>query len=340
MKASPGQVTVGCRWLVALLVATLAMFVSAESASATASGWGPDASFTANIGTGFNNTVAQVVRQSDGKFVVGGNFTSFNGVTRNRLARLNADGTPDTAFNANLGTGFDANVVGVTVQPDGKILVGGNFTNFNGVALNRLVRLNSDGTRDTAFSTALGSGFGPNVARTVVQPDGKILVAGLFSTFNGVAVNRLVRLNSDGTRDTAFSTALGAGFNNAITPLLVQPDGKILAGGAFTAVNGTTTGALARLNASGTLDTAFAANLGIRLRPRGGLGHRRAIGRTNPRRRQLHRSSTASPCHGWFVSTPTAPRTLRSTPRWGRGPIRRSWHWRCRRTGRSSPAAR
>src|SRR4029078_13624636 len=57
MKASPDRVTVRCRWLVALLVATLAVSVSAESASATTSGWGPDTSFTANIGTGFNNTV-------------------------------------------------------------------------------------------------------------------------------------------------------------------------------------------------------------------------------------------------------------------------------------------
>ena len=92
----------------------------------------PDTTFSANIGNGFNNEVSGVAVQSDGKIVVGGYFTTINGGTSNRIARLNADGTPDTTFSTNIGSGFSNNVYGVAVQSDGKIVVGGGFTSING----------------------------------------------------------------------------------------------------------------------------------------------------------------------------------------------------------------
>jgi uncharacterized delta-60 repeat protein len=254
MKFSFARRTRG-RWLVVVLAAVAVVLGTALPAAATTSGWGPDPTFATNLGIGFNNAVTPVVRQADGRLLVGGSFTSLNGTAINRLARLNADGTPDTAFNANLGTGFDALVGGVAMQADGKVLVAGNFTTFNGVTVNHLVRLNTDGTRDAAFSTALGTAFNLNTLRVVVQPDGKILVSGIFTSFNGVATDRLIRLNADGTRDSAFSTALGTGFNNSIVVVVVQPDGKIVTGGTFTTVNGAAAANLARLNADGTRDT-------------------------------------------------------------------------------------
>ena len=218
--------------------------------------------FYTNLGTGFNNQIQSVAIQSDGKILVGGLFSSLNGTTRYRLVRLNSDGTVDTTFYTNLGTGFNNYVYSVKVQSDGKIIVGGLFTSFNGNTTKRLVRLNSDGTEDTSFSTNLGTGFDVSVFDTSIQSDGKIIVGGSFASLNGSTRNRLVRLNSDGTVDTTFSTNLGTGFNNTVSTVAIQSDGKIIVGGDFTSLNSTSRNKLVRLNSNGTVDTTFYTNLG------------------------------------------------------------------------------
>ena len=147
----------------------------------------PDTTFTINLGTGFNNGVYAVAMQGDGKIVVSGNFTTLNGVASNRVARLNADGTPDTTFTTNVGTGFNDFVFSVAVQADGKILAGGSFTTLNGASRNRIARLNADGTPDTTFATNVGTGFDNSAKSVAVQGDGKIVVGGLFTTLNGTA---------------------------------------------------------------------------------------------------------------------------------------------------------
>ena len=225
-----------------------------------------DTSFYTNLGTGFDGTVYSSAIQTDGKILVGGGFTLLNGITRNYLVRLNSDGTVDTSFYTNLGTGFDGTVYSIAVQADGKILVGGFFTLLNSITRNRLVRLNSDGTVDTSFYTNLGTGFGADaVFGITVQTDGKILAAGNFTTFNGNTRNRLVRLNSNGTEDTAFYTNLGTGFSLGGGGILfctaVQTDNKILVGGAFNTLNGNTRNGLVRLNSDGTHDAAFYNNV-------------------------------------------------------------------------------
>ncbi|SFA96784.1 protein of unknown function, partial [Flavobacterium swingsii] len=79
---------------------------------------------------GFNNSVNAIVVQLDGKILMGGIYTSYNQATENRIIRLNADGTKDTSFIT--GTGFNNSVNSIAVQPDGKIMVGGDFTTYNG----------------------------------------------------------------------------------------------------------------------------------------------------------------------------------------------------------------
>jgi uncharacterized delta-60 repeat protein len=218
---------------------------------------------TFNTGTGFMGVVYSADVQPDGKILVGGSFISFNGTsTVNRIARLNADGTLDNTFTT--GTGFNTTVNSVDVQPDGKILVGGIFTSFNGTStVNRIARLNTNGALDNTFNT--GTGFNDEVISVDVQPDGKILVGGFFSSFNGTStVNRIARLNADGTLDNTFNT--GTGFNNTVNSVYVQPDGKILVGGVFTSFNGTNdVNRIAQLNANGTLDAAFTTNTGAGL---------------------------------------------------------------------------
>jgi uncharacterized delta-60 repeat protein len=226
-----------------------------------------DTTFTTNTGTGAastNNTVDSIAIQSDGKILVGGSFTTWNGTTVNRIVRLNSDGTRDTAFTTNTGTGTDNSIRSIAIQSDGKILVGGSFTTWNGTTVGRIVRLNSDGTRDTDFTTNTGTGANSVVSSNsiAIQSDGKIVVCGSFSQWNGTIVGRIVRLNSDGTRDTDFTTNTGTGANNSVLPITVQPDGKILVSGHFTAWNGTTVGRIVRLNSDGTLDTTFTTNTG------------------------------------------------------------------------------
>ena len=206
-------------------------------------------------GTGLNNWTQDFAMQSDGKIIIGGNFTAYNGTAVNRIARLNTDGTLDTTFT--VGTGANLALVSIMTQADDKILIGGDFTTINGTAINRIARLNADGTIDTSF--LVGAGVNTTVIAITQQPDGKILIGGNFTSYNGQAANRIVRLNADGTRDTTF---VGTGTNNSVRTIIPQTDGKILIGGAFTTCNGVATNRIARLNADGTLDTTFTIGTG------------------------------------------------------------------------------
>ncbi|MFA6258943.1 MAG: delta-60 repeat domain-containing protein, partial [Candidatus Paceibacterota bacterium] len=214
-----------------------------------------DTSF--NIGTGFESTVIPITIQNDGKILVGGGFTNYNGTSINRIARLNSDGSLDTSFN--IGTGFNAYSRSIVVQNDGKILVGGQFNSYNSTIVNRIARLNSDGSLDTSFN--IGSGFNSTVFSIATQSDGKILVGGVFTNYNGTSINRIARLNSDGSLDTSFN--IGTGFNAYPRSIVVQNDGKILVGGQFINYNSTIVNRIARLNSDGSLDTSFNTGTGF-----------------------------------------------------------------------------
>jgi uncharacterized delta-60 repeat protein len=205
---------------------------------------------TFNTTPGPNTNVNSIAIQPDGKALIGGEFTTVDAVSRNRVARLNADGTLDTTFNP--GTGASGAVRSVSLQGDGKVVVGGLFTNVNGSAFNRLARLNADGSLDATFTNS----FANNAVNAVIaQSDGKVVVGGIFTTISGTNWNFVARLTTNGAPDTAFNP--GSGADGQVRALAVQPDGKILIGGDFAAVNGTPRTRIARLNADGTLDTTF-----------------------------------------------------------------------------------
>ena len=208
-------------------------------------------------GSGFNNSIYAIAVQPDGKVLVGGYFYEYNGTSCEHIARLNADGTLDNTFA--VGTGFDEMVNSLVLQPDGKVLVTGSFYAYNGTSRQRIARLNADGTLDNTF--VVGTSFDGAVQALVLQPDGKVLVGGNFFTYNGTSRQRIARLNADGTLDNTF--AVGTGFNGGVQALVLQPDGKVLAGGAFSAYNGTSRQGIARLNADGTLDNTFAVGTGL-----------------------------------------------------------------------------
>ncbi len=211
-----------------------------------------DASFNPSVSEGFG-FVEEAIVQPDGKVIIGGLFSGVNGAPRSYLARINADGSLDATFNPG-GSGPNATVRALALQPDGRILIGGNGATYNGVFRGTITRLNADGTPDASFNGS-GSSAGGVVESIAVQTDGKILIGGSFPTFNGVPRSRIARLNADGSLDQTFNP--GSGFNNAVLSIVPLPDGRILVGGAFTQYNGAPVGIIVRLNADGSLDSTF-----------------------------------------------------------------------------------
>jgi len=210
---------------------------------------------TFNPAAGPNGSVRTMALQRDGKILIGGFFSQVDNTNRNSIARLYTDGTLDAAFNP--GAGADNPVHALAIQPDDKILLGGAFSSFNNVSRPGIVRLNTNGTVDARFTP--GAGANGTVFAVALQTDGKILIGGDFTAVAGTPINRLARLNRDGSLDTSF--AISNGFDAAVRAILVQPDGRIVAGGSFNNFNGTAQPSLARLNADGTLDTGFLAGL-------------------------------------------------------------------------------
>ncbi len=210
-----------------------------------------DTSF--NPGTGASNEILSLALQSDGKILIGGRFTSYNDTQTGCLARLNNNGSLDTSFNQG-GTGADTSIWEIAVQSDSKILIGGQFLSYNGTGEKLFTRLDTDGTSDSTFNQD-GTGVNSTVLAIVLQPDNKILIGGLFTTYNEIGRNRIARLDTNGSLDTSFTP--GTGANDTIEVIALQPDNKILIAGYFTSYNGVGRNYIARLNSNGSLDTSF-----------------------------------------------------------------------------------
>jgi len=189
---------------------------------------------------GVGGPVSTMAQQSDGKLLLGGLFTTLRNVARNRMGRLNADGSLDVGFDPNVNGG----VFAVAIQADEKILIGGNFTTVAGQPRTNLARLHPDGSLDDTYAPAVTGGATPVVYSLAVQTDEKVLVGGLFTTVAGQARMNLARLNPEGTLDQTFT----ATANNLVYGLALQADGKILAGGQFFQLGGQPRSYVGRLN--------------------------------------------------------------------------------------------
>jgi uncharacterized delta-60 repeat protein len=221
-----------------------------------------DGSVDASFNPGANNDIIAMAVQTDGKVVVGGLFTTIGGggtgsTTRNRIARLNADGSVDASFNP----GANAAVESLVLQSDGKIVVGGSFTTLGGggtgsTPRSSIGRVNADGSVDATFNP----GADCDVQALAVQSDGGILVGGCFFHLGGNAtVSRTFfgRVNPDGSIDTVFDPHP----DSAVYAIVIQSDGRAVVGGAFAGFGGFATGvtrrSLARLSTAGVVDAQF-----------------------------------------------------------------------------------
>jgi len=218
-----------------------------------------------------NGVVYAIAYQPNGQILIGGSFTTVQpagsaAVTRNHIARFNADGSLDAKFDPNT----DRPVLSLAVQSSGQIIVGGGFSTFspNGATSstvrNCLARLNSDGTLDPTFDPEANG----SVSTITIMPDGRFLVGGQFTTFqpdgqlSSLPVDFLARFSAAGTLDTGFVVdPLGS-----VASIALQPNGDLVIGGTFTrilGVNSTSTsfvGFVARINPNGSLDSSFSPN--------------------------------------------------------------------------------
>ena len=216
-----------------------------------------DATFNASA-IQFNSeaTLYKVRLGASGKIYISGAMTQLNGASYSKsIARLNADGTTDASFSPAIdpfSTGYDFGL-----YPDGKVVLAASVA-----GVPKITRLNADGSLDSSF---MGQTFDtlPEYVRSVaVQPDGKVLVGGYFTTVGGAPHASLVRLNADGSLDATFNPILTGDSIFFVATIVVQPDGKILIGGSFKGVGGALRFDIARLNADGTSDTVFNQGVG------------------------------------------------------------------------------
>ena len=178
-------------------------------------------------GTGFNSRISVSQVTPEGNILFGGDFTTYNGQSARYLIQLNNDGSIDNTFNP--ASIINDRVNTISIQPDGKILVGGNNSIF--------YKLNKDGSVDNTFKTGLGFGaFGVSIPAHIwfvsTNKDGSIFVTGSFSSYNSIKVGSLIKLKSDGNIDVSFDEKKqfnGASGNSSNANLFLG-NGTILAG--------------------------------------------------------------------------------------------------------------
>jgi len=223
-----------------------------------------DTSF--NIGEGMSYHVVytgeSMTQLADLSTIYTGSFTTFNGVTINRILKLLPNGQVDSSFN--IGTGFDNNTSNIQQASLGRLYVTGLFGSYNGVSSPRLIRLLSDGSVDTTFN--VGTGFNNLTVYSLVNPDDSLYISGYFTTYKGLTVpTGIIKLDSMGNVDSSFNGGIGFNVGNLqpITLARIQGEDSFYAAGYFTAYKGISEPYIIKLMPDGSKDPSFNAGTGF-----------------------------------------------------------------------------
>lgn len=235
-----------------------------------------DATFSAS----FTSTVHDIKKQSANKIIVVGNFKYAHplGGLRKGIVRLDATtGAIDPTFLASTG-GSDGAINHVWVMADGSMIIGGNFSTYDGQTVNGIAKIDANGVLDTSTFNAGGTRFNitsagnSRVIEQILVRGTKIYVVGFFGQYDGTAVGNIVKLNANGSRDTAFNNGT-AGANFPVYSILSESrnlnsdNGTLLIGGSFTSYNVPLsiyyTPYLIRISNTGALNTTLVGNNGI-----------------------------------------------------------------------------
>ncbi len=198
------------------------------------------------------SAIFAIAVQPDGKVVIGGDFT----LPVDSFLRLNANGSVDSAFAANIGASAVNGVEDLVLLSDGSIIIVGAFSTFNGNPASGICKVNSNGIFDTTFATNAGTGFN-GAAYSIKQylNTNSVVIGGAFSTYNGVASQKVIKITSTGTIAPGWSNTNT--INNTVFAVEVQSDGQIFAGGFVTLINGNPAEELFRMTANGAIEPTF-----------------------------------------------------------------------------------
>ncbi|MCS3530543.1 T9SS type A sorting domain-containing protein [Chryseobacterium sp. JUb7] len=218
-----------------------------------------DTSFAPQFGP--NNKINSCTLLQNGKIIINGIFSAYDNVTRNSIARLNANGTLDTSFDPQI-TINDFVRSNAVEDNNGNILFGAYFS-INGISKQRLIRLKNDGALDTNFN--LDNETDTPIGSICLQSNQKILIGGELNQYNGIPIKKIARLNSDGSLDPSFN--VGTGPNSAVSSIISISNDTIFIYGAFSKYNNNDRFRIAKIIITGNLSTADAEKLKINVYP-------------------------------------------------------------------------
>lgn len=254
----------------------------------------PDGTLDEEFDAPVNGAVQAIALQVDGKIYVGGSFGQVHGVERNRLARLHRNGVLDTGFDVGSGPtgGFDGTINALAATLDLEVIVGGQFSRYNGRAFyNNVAKLRSDGRVSPKFNYT--PGLNGAVRRVILRPGGEILLAGHFTLVGNSALGlpsttagRIVQLKADGSLDAGFNPG-ASGADGTVLDALPMTSGNILAAGAFTSFNGATANRLAVISGFDTALPIVTSPLSRNIDAGGDLDHQFTSSFTGPAEYEL-----------------------------------------------------
>jgi hypothetical protein len=227
-----------------------------------------DTSF--NVGSGFDNyTLALAFNVAKTAVYVTGIYTTYKGVSQIRLAKLLLNGDLDTSFN--IGSGFNSATISIVVNSDDTIIVTTYASTYKGLAIPNIIKLLPNGDRDFSFVSTGFSPGGNSPVYILKTPDNKIIAVGSFTSYNGTAVNGIVKINQDGTIDNSF--VVGTGFAGIVPPggilvgyiQLVDNNTKYLCTGIFTSFKGVATNGTVLIDLVGNIIETYVNKYSVSL---------------------------------------------------------------------------